>query len=83
MLVALVVKWYFSDDDPPADIEKERSEKNSVMAHFYPTGVDDCVDDPLFGRVYEERVSTKAYVSKKTDSPETLRRRKSTYTIED
>ncbi|EYC46298.1 hypothetical protein Y032_0402g810 [Ancylostoma ceylanicum] len=84
MLVALVVKWYFSDDDPPADIEKESSGKNSMMVHFYPTGVDDSVDDPLFGRVYEERVSKKAYVSKKkAESPETLRRRKSTYPIED
>ncbi|KAK6746547.1 hypothetical protein RB195_000055 [Necator americanus] len=83
MFVALLVRFYFTDDEPRAEIDNESSKKNSVMAVLYPTAEDDHVDDPLFGKVFEERVARRAYVSRQFETAETLRRRKSTYTIED
>ncbi|VDM83589.1 unnamed protein product [Strongylus vulgaris] len=83
LLVAAIINWYFSDDEPPADIDHERAEKKSVMGLLCPSDVDDSVEDPLFGKLYEENVSRKAYVEKQPGQ-ETLRHRKSTnYTLED
>ncbi|CAJ0602379.1 unnamed protein product [Cylicocyclus nassatus] len=83
LLAAVIINWYFTDEEPPADIENESVEKKSVMGLLCPSDEDETVDDPLFGKVYEENVSRKAYVARQPDR-DNLRRRKSTHcTLED